>query len=128
MVLKMCKILLSIRPEHARNIMNGVKKYEFRRTDCRRDVSHIIIYSTYPIMKVIGEASVKRKLVCSPEVMWKRTHAGAGVSREFFDEYYEGCEKAIAFELGSIKEFDHPRSLEEYGVRRAPQSFTYMTN
>ncbi len=124
----MCKILLSINPEHVQNIMDGNKRYEFRKVDCKRDVSHIMIYSTYPVKMIVGEASVKRKLVCSPEDMWERTQAGAGIEREFFNEYYDGCEKAVAFELENVKEFDRPRSLEEYGIRQAPQSFIYMAN
>lgn len=124
----MCKILLSIKPEHVRNIMDGNKKYEFRKVNCKRDVTRIMIYSTYPVMMVIGEASVKRKLVYPPEDMWERTQAGAGIEREFFNEYYDGCEKAVAFELENVKEFDRPRSLEEYGIRQAPQSFIYMAN
>ncbi len=124
----MCKILLSINPEHVQNIMDGNKRYEFRKVDCKRDVSHIMIYSTYPVKMIVGEASVKRKLVCSPDDMWERTHIGAGIKREFFNEYYDGCEKAVAFELENVKEFDRPRSLEEYGIRQAPQSFIYMAN
>ena len=124
----MCKILLSINPEHVQNIMDGNKRYEFRKVDCKRDVSHIMIYSTYPVKMIVGEASVKRKLVCSPEDMWERTQAGAGIEREFFNDYYDGCEKAVAFELENVKEFDRPRSLEEYGIRQAPQSFIYMAN
>lgn len=124
----MCKILLSINPEHVQKIMDGNKRYEFRKVDCKRDVSHIMIYSTYPVKMIVGEASVKRKLVCSPEDMWERTQAGAGIEREFFNDYYDGCEKAVAFELENVKEFDRPRSLEEYGIRQAPQSFIYMAN
>lgn len=124
----MCKILLSINPEHVKDIMNGSKKYEFRRVDCNKDVSRIMIYSTYPVMKVVGEVSVKRKLVCSPDDMWEKTQTGAGIDRKFFNEYYEGCKKAVAFELENIEEFDQPKSLDEYGIRRAPQSFMYMAN
>ena len=124
----MCKILLSIKPEHVKNIMDGKKIFEFRKVDCKRDVSHIMIYSTYPVMKVIGKAPVRRKLVCSPDEMWEKTHGGAGIDHEFFNKYYEGHEKAIAFELENVEAFDQPVSLKEYGIRQAPQSFMYMAN
>lgn len=56
----MCKILLSINPEHVENIFNGNKKYEYRKIKCKEKVDKIIIYSTAPIMQVVGEAEVKR--------------------------------------------------------------------
>lgn len=55
----MCKILLSINPNHVENIFNGTKKYEFRKVECKKPVDKIIIYSTSPIKKVVGEALVK---------------------------------------------------------------------
>ena len=30
----MCAILLSINPNHVQNIMNGTKRYEFRKKAC----------------------------------------------------------------------------------------------
>ena len=56
----MCSILLSINPEHVENIMNGNKLYEFRKKACKRHVDKIIIYSTTPVMMVVGEADDRR--------------------------------------------------------------------
>ena len=50
----MCVILLSINPNHVENILNGTKRYEFRKKVCKRHVDKILIYSTTPIMKVVG--------------------------------------------------------------------------
>ena len=55
----MCRILLSINPEYSSKIMQGIKKYEFRRQIAKRNVDEIIIYSTFPQMKVIGSVKVK---------------------------------------------------------------------
>ena len=38
----MCKMLLSINPEHVENIMNGNKLYEFRKIKCKSDVDKIV--------------------------------------------------------------------------------------
>ena len=54
----MCAILLSINPNHVENIMNGTKRYEYRKVACKRQVDKILIYSTNPIMRVVGEADV----------------------------------------------------------------------
>ena len=51
----MCKLLMSINPEHVNNILSGAKRFEFRKTRCKEDIDSIIIYSTSPIMKVVAE-------------------------------------------------------------------------
>lgn len=71
----MCAILLSINPNHVENILNGSKKYEFRKKACKRHVDKILIYSTTPIMKIVGEAEVEDVLVDEPETIWKKTKA-----------------------------------------------------
>ena len=41
----MCKMLLSINPEHVANILSGKKKFEFRKVRCKEDVDKIVIYA-----------------------------------------------------------------------------------
>ncbi|HDT8147195.1 TPA: hypothetical protein RD696_002696, partial [Enterococcus faecalis] len=54
----MSTILLSIHPKFVDKIMTGEKKFEFRRVIAKRNPNKIIIYSTSPVCKVIGEAEV----------------------------------------------------------------------
>ena len=44
----MCKLLMSINPEHVANILAGKKKFEFRKTKCKEQIDSIVIYSTAP--------------------------------------------------------------------------------
>ena len=44
----MSTILLSIKPEYAKKIIDGTKKYEFRKRLAKHPVTKIIIYSTFP--------------------------------------------------------------------------------
>ena len=83
----MCKILLSINPEHVENILSGTKKYEFRKVQCKETVDKIVIYSTYPVMKVVGEVDVLDILVNSPDVVWNEPSKYAGIKTRFFDKY-----------------------------------------
>ena len=64
----MCSILLSINPQYVESILNGTKEYEFRK-----NIDKIIIYSTSPIMKVVGEAEVDDILIGDPEMIWQLT-------------------------------------------------------
>ena len=69
----MCKILLSINPEHVENIINKSKKYEYRKTKCKKEIDKTIIYSTLPVGKVIGEVEVIEVVEDSPEKIWDLT-------------------------------------------------------
>jgi len=119
-------ILLSINPEHVENIFNGTKKYEFRKIRCKRSVLKILIYSTYPVMRVVGEAAIKDILEDTPEGLWNMTSEHAGIDREFFDDYFEGREKAIAYELDEIMRYEQMKELSDLGLNAAPQSFVYV--
>jgi len=122
----MSKILISINPEYVEKILNGSKRYEFRKIACKFPVDEMIIYCTSPVMKVIGTASVKRTLCGIPEDIWRLTKEYAGVSKRFFDQYFYGKSKAIAYEITAVKQFDTPRDLSYYGIGVAPQSFVYV--
>ena len=122
----MCKLLLSINPEFVEKIFAGVKKYEFRKSQCKRPIDGIVIYCTSPVMKVVGEVSVVGILVEEPSVMWTEVKELAGVTKEFYDSYFSGRKNAVAYQLGKIKRFYKPRELDDYGVKHAPQSFVYI--
>ena len=40
--------------------------------------------------------------------------------------YFKGKDIAYAYKLGNIKVFDQPKSLADYGLKAAPQSFAYI--
>jgi len=119
-------ILLSINPDHVNNIFNGSKKYEFRRVRCKVEVSKILIYSTSPTMKVVGEAEVENVLEEPLDDLWGMTFKEAGVEKEFFYRYYRGKSYGIAYELNNIVQYSEERPLSYYGLKSAPQSFAYV--
>lgn len=122
----MCAILLSINPEHVENILNGKKIYEFRKTTCKRKVDKIIIYSTNPVMKIVGEAEVEDILIDEPDKIWKITRRKSGINKNFFDEYYKNKEQAVAYKLCNIIKYNTPKELQDFGIKSAPQSFQYV--
>ena len=122
----MCAILLSINPIHVENIMNGTKRYEFRKKACKKHVDKIFIYSTTPVMKVVGEAEVEAVLIDQPEIIWKKTQSKSGIDKTFFDQYYENRDQAVAYKLKNVKKYEKPHELMDYGINSAPQSFQYV--
>lgn len=120
------KILISINPEHVANIINGTKKYEYRKIAAKQDVSSIIIYETTPIKRIVAEAEIAEVIMLPPEELWEKTKAASGISKAFFDKYFKNRKIAYAYRLGEVKVFDIPKTLLEYGVKSAPQSFIYI--
>ena len=122
----MYNMLISIKPEYVENIFNGSKKYEYRKIRCKQDIDKIIIYSTYPIMKVVGEAKVEKILEDSPDRIWEKTKKYSGIDLNFYQKYFKDRSKAIAYKLTNIKKYDSPKELSSYGLKAAPQSFVYI--
>lgn len=123
----MCRILLSINPEYVEKIFSGEKEFEFRKNRCKSGASKMVIYCTSPVMKVLGEADIVEVIEGAPSVVWKKTRAKAGVSKEFYDSYYFGRSKSVAYRLANIKKYKKPRTLSSFGISTAPQSFVYLS-
>ncbi len=122
----MAKVLMSINPIHAEKILSGTKKYEFRKTRCKKPIEAIVIYITAPIMKILGEVQVKKVIEGIPQDVWDKTKSVAGIDFSFFNRYYEGRNKAIAYELGDVTVFSKPKLLRDYGLTAVPQSYAYI--
>lgn len=122
----MCTILLSIKPEYSERILSGEKKFEFRRKCASRRVSKILIYTSAPKMKIVGEVEVNGVLSLSPEKLWKKTSGFAGISHEKFMAYFSKKDNAYAYQLGKVIKFKREKSLSDYGVKTPPQSFVYI--
>ena len=122
----MATILLSIKPEYVKKIFSGEKKYEYRKHLSQEPVDRIIVYSTDPEQKVVGEIKVTGTLQMSPTRLWELTKRDAGISREKFRKYFKGCKEAFAYQLGETTMYEAPKELSDYGISQAPQSFVYI--
>lgn len=122
----MSTILLSIKPEYANKILSGTKKYEFRKHLAQGDINKIIIYATSPEMKIIGEVEVLGTLSMKKTPLWEKTKSEAGISREKYREYFRDSNIANAYVLGKAIKYDEYKSLNDFGISQAPQSFVYI--
>jgi len=122
----MCSVLMSIKPIFVQSILSGEKVFEFRKKACKKSIDRILIYSTVPVQKVVGEAEVESVLIESPAVLWKLTHEGAGIDKEFFDSYFENRNEAVAYKLTNVKKYNKPITLLDLGIKVAPQSYQYI--
>ena len=122
----MSTMLLSIKPEYAKAILQGKKQFEFRKTRCKQGINRIIFYASSPQKEVVGEAEIDEILEDTPARIWEQAKSAPGVSKKFFNTYYSGKNKAIAYRLKNVVVYDKPHSLSDYGIKHAPQSFVYV--
>lgn len=120
------QILISIKPQYVKQIINGTKKFEFRTKAAKSDIHKIIIYETAPRKRVVAEAEIIEVLETSPSLLWNKTKLNAGICKKDFDKYFEGRNIAYAYKIGKVKVFERPKHLLDYGVKFAPQSFIYI--
>jgi predicted transcriptional regulator len=120
-------VLLSIKPEFAHKIFEGSKKFEFRKQVFKdTSVKKVIVYSSSPEQKVIGEFEIETILSDTPNNIWIQTKLYSGISQEFYDEYFKGRDNAYAIKVASTKKYRKEKSLADYNVQSAPQSFAYV--
>jgi len=121
-------VLLSIKPEFALAIFSGEKQFEFRKTIYRKhSVSQVYVYASAPISKVIGAFHVEEIIKRHPEALWQETSHGAGITEEYFSEYFAGCETGYALRIKNAERFEELRDLKRmFGIRHPPQSFRYV--
>ncbi len=121
------QVLLSIKPEFADKIFAGEKQFEFRRTIFKnREVKRVIVYASAPISMVIGEFEIEKILAGDLYDLWEQTKEHAGITREYFFDYFEGRESGYAIKVKKINRYSTPRCIESrFGVK-PPQSFVYV--
>jgi predicted transcriptional regulator len=118
-------VFLSIHPQHAESILEGRKWFEFRRVP-PRNADRIVFYATTPVQRVVGYAQVKQIIGDSPDRLWERCSAGAGIDRKYFDEYFAGRDQAFAIEVAAPHRLRHPVEVASLGKFSVPQSYSYL--
>ncbi|WP_455182964.1 hypothetical protein [Azospirillum palustre] len=122
------RVLLSIKPEHVENIFNGTKTYEFRRRVFgRKDVKSVIIYSTRPVGKIVGEFDIGEIICAPPRDLWEKTASGSGITRQYYDAYFSGRTQAFALAISAVRVYEEPITPKELAANfKPPQSYMYV--
>ena len=121
-------ILMSIKPEYVDKIFSGEKKYEYRKRLCKEKIDTIIVYSSSPIQKVVGELKIKQVLYDKKNVIWNKTNKYGGITKIKYDNYYENCGYVVAYEIEKAVLYNKPKDLKDYNLKAAPQSYVYIKN
>jgi predicted transcriptional regulator len=120
-------ILISIKPCFCNLILDGQKRYEYRkRVFSCSDVSRVYIYASKPICKVIGYFTVKRIINDTPSMVWDLTHEHGGITKKQYQAYFKGHTKAYAIEIDKVVKIDPIDPKKALQGFTAPQNFMYL--
>lgn len=122
-------VLISIHPRFAEAIARGEKTVEFRRRWTKRDVSHLVVYATAPIKRIVAIAPIEEVVEESPAKLWRLSKAqGGGVTKAELASYFIGLELGFGIRLGPVSTIRRPIDpFEKFETFRPPQSFRFLT-
>jgi len=121
-------VLLSVKPKYAEKIVEGKKKYEFRRAIFKKqNIEKVYIYSSSPVSKIVAVFEIEKILKDSPEKIWTLCQKYAGISKRDFFDYFKNSETAFAIEIGYVDSFkEHIDPFKIIENFKPPQSFYYL--
>lgn len=124
-------LFISVKPEFVEKIFNGSKTIELRKSapNVKKD-DVVIIYSTSPVMAVIGTCRVKEIITLKPTKLWNDYSNKFGIDRKRYFEYYEGKEIAVGIVLKDVKKISKEIPLSKLRAKfrnfHPPQTFRYF--
>lgn len=119
--------LFSIHPQYADAILDGTKQVEFRRQGLPDDVSHVVVYATSPVQRVVGAFEIEAVEQLSPEDAWNQYGQVGGIDKHSYDSYYAGAVSAYVIRVQNPEPFEVPFTLSDLDQgMRPPQSYMYL--
>ena len=123
------KVVLSIKPEFANKIFDGTKKFEFRKAIFKTEgIKTVLVYSSSPVQKVIGEFQIEEILKHDLETLWELTKDYSGITKEYFYQYFANREHGFSIKIKTKTRYRKPKCLREDFNLTPPQSFVYWTH
>lgn len=119
--------LFSIHPRYAEAILAGTKQVEFRRQGLPADVTHVVVYATSPVQRVVGAFEIESVEHLTPHAAWKRYGRVGGIDQDSYDRYYAGTDSAYVIRVRNPEAFEVPFALHDLDeALRPPQSYMYL--
>ena len=119
-------VTLSIKPKFVKEIFEGRKIFEYRQTIFKERGDKVYMYSSSAVCRIVGEFKIKNIITDTPENLWEETKEYSGITRLFFDSYFEGKRIAYALKIEDVVKYSeaiHPNIIFDHFT--APQSFVY---
>ncbi|MBN2499535.1 MAG: hypothetical protein JXB38_02145 [Anaerolineales bacterium] len=105
---------------------------ELRRIRPNVEVNDLIImYVSSPTKELKAFLKVDQVLIDKPDNLWKKIGEESGLSREEYNQYFEGANTGYAIRLKDIDKIPTPISLQELRELipgfNPPQSYRYFS-
>jgi len=121
-------VLLSIKPKYVKEILSGVKQYEFRKQIFKNEsVKTVYIYSTSPQKRIVARFRLGKIVKEHPDYLWEQYCDVSGISEREFFEYFSDRDTGYAIRIEELERFEEP--IDPHTVIDqfvAPQSFRYV--
>lgn len=114
---------------YAERLLSGTKRFEYRRRPISRELTHIIVYASSPLKRIVGVLEVSEVHTYSPRQAWARTKRDSGISKHEFDAYFAEADTAFAIEINPEATMRLNRMLLPVEIHenfKIPQSFMYV--
>jgi predicted transcriptional regulator len=119
--------LIAIHPRYAEAILDGSKEVEFRRASYASRATHVALYATSPVRRIVGVFAVNGVDRGTPAEVWSRHSGHGGVSKAEFSDYFAGAPIATAICVGEARRLGDPLSLATLDPSMTPpQSVKYL--
>lgn len=124
-------VLLSIRPQYARAIIEGRKSVEVRRQSVRAEPgARLVLYATSPLQAIVATASLGSTVRCTAQEAWRYHGDALALDRQELDDYLQGGIGSF-MTLGDIRELPCPLSLDDLRRDqdfRPPRSYRFVSS
>jgi type I restriction enzyme S subunit len=120
-------IFLPIKPKFVNKILSWEKTVEFRKTTfLKNDDKLCLIYSSYPIKKIVWYFKYELDIIKSKEVYnkyWKIWW----IDKESLDEYYKNKDFSCVMIIKELFKIDEKNVVDIFPWLKIPQSFCYLS-
>ena len=121
-------VLLSVKPRYANAILDGTKKFEFRRSIfVTFKPEKVFIYASAPQKAIIGYFTYSKIIIDTPKEIWHVSREFAGIDKTTYFNYFRGKQYAIAIKIASVKRLKQSvKPNDDIKNFIPPQSFYYL--
>jgi type I restriction enzyme, S subunit len=121
-------VLISIQPQYVEKILDGTKRYEYRKVAPEADaVNDFYIYESSPTRKIVASFPATEIFSGTPEKIWEMSGDRSGGTSEGFFQYFKDKKIAYAIAINGLRKAKW--SLNPYELFqpfRAPESYMFV--
>ncbi len=126
-------LLLSIHPEPANNIFEGIKTIELRRVRPRLSKGdRVFVYVSSPTKALVGTFEVECVIEDKPHKLWNKVKAYAAIPDKVFNEYYANAEKGYGIVINKVCQLKEAVTLDKLRKKlpnfHPPQGYRYLSD